>query len=73
MASDSAGRQHLAYQDESSLKYATNISGTWQIYTIDGQDSINSFDIIIDSLDKVHIAYGSGERASQNISYLTNR
>ena len=73
MVSDSAGRQHLAYQDESSLKYATNISGTWQIYTIDGQDLINSFDIVIDSLDKVHIAYGWGAKDSQNITYLTNR
>ena len=73
IVSDSAGRQHLAYQDELGLKYATNISGTWQIYTIDGQDLINGFDMVIDSLDKVHIAYGSGERGSQNIIYLTNR
>ena len=73
MVSDSAGRQHLAYQDVSSLKYATNISGTWQIYTIDGQNLISSFDIVIDSLDKVHIAYSSGERDNQNITYLTNR
>jgi hypothetical protein len=73
IVSDSAGRQHLAYQDESSLKYATNIYGTWEIYTIDGRDLINSFDIVIDSLDKVHIAYGSGAKDSQNITYLTNR
>jgi len=72
IASDSAGRQHLVYEDESSLKYATNVSGAWQIYTIDAQDLINSFEIVIDSIDMVHIAYAWGAPPSQNITYLTN-
>jgi hypothetical protein len=73
IASDSAGRQHLVYEDESRLKYATNVSGAWQIYTIDAQDLINSFEIVLDSLDKVHIAYGWGAPQSQNVTYLANR
>jgi len=73
IVSDSAGSQHLVYQNDSSLEYASNLSGAWQVYTIDNQDLINSFDIVVDSLDKIHIAYGSGDRDSQKITYLTNR
>jgi len=76
IAIDSSDNVHISYYDEtnSALKYATNISGTWMIETIDtdtkGSMGSNT-SIAIDSNDNVHISYFS-DSPNYALKYATN-
>jgi hypothetical protein len=72
---DSNNRVHISYYDRTNatLKYATNVSGSWVITTIDNigsyvtyPSSINT-SIALDSNNKVHISYYHGV-----LKYATN-
>lgn len=61
---DKNGKAHISYHDgypSYSLKYATNISGSWQKYTIDQGNSSLIFgfqtSIKVDELNRIHISY----------------
>jgi len=81
IAVDSQDKVHIAYHDESelpsltkSLLYATNSSGTWQLFTLDSTLYCgHGNSIAIDSNDKVHISHidaldDSGLRYTTNVS-----
>jgi len=61
---------HISYFDD-GLKYATNLSGTWQISTVDPNKENGRYNsIVIDSNNKVHMSYEDG--SSNNLNYTTN-
>ena len=68
IAVDKSGKVHISYHDNDndSLKYATNASGSWVTTTIDS----NGYDtsIALDSSDKVYISSSSEEA----LKYATN-
>jgi len=83
IALDSSDRVHIAYYycgdvdpyDDSclsgDLKYATNGSGSWQIFTIDSEGDTGWYpSIAMDSNGKVHISYVVSE---VELLYITNR
>ncbi len=67
------------YYNSYSLKYATNVSGSWVKKVIEGPvgiyQSVGSPSIAVDSLDNVHISYHFGYSHyaySHGIKYATN-
>ena len=68
IAIDSNNALHVAYRDStnSTLKYATNASGSWVTETVEAGGTSPS--IGIDSNNKVHIAHQSGT----NVRYVNN-
>lgn len=66
IAVDSNNKLHISYYDntlpdaDGKLKYATNVSGVWQTYTIDNGQALGpKTSVVIDSNNKVHIGYSS--------------
>jgi hypothetical protein len=58
LAVDNTDHLHIAYQDEGCLKYATNLSGTWERYFIDCKSGAGSHpSIAVDVTGRVLIAY----------------
>ena len=68
LAIDSNNKIHISYRDPSvnEIKYATNISGQWAIYTIDNGKDLS---LAIDSNNKAHIVYVG---ISGGLIYTTN-
>jgi hypothetical protein len=71
---DSYGNSHISYLDygypSTRLKYANNVSGTWESYIIDSSDiEEGQTSIAIDADDKVHIIY----HYTFGLRYVTNR
>lgn len=57
IALDSNGKVYISYYERfGALKYATNVSGSWQTYTIDSDGGLYT-SLDIDAADKVHISY----------------
>jgi hypothetical protein len=67
VAMDSLGNIHISYRDDTTLKYATNASGTWVTTALDGGLG-GTTSIAIDSADKVHISYYK----IPELAYMTN-
>ena len=88
IAVDSAGKAHIIYKASevdsgyvTSLKYATNTSGTWITETVDSTDTIreNIYGIssAVDTSGKVHISYNITIEdiyydSSYSLKYATN-
>lgn len=73
IAADSADKVHISYYDNgnTSLKYATNASGSWVVSTIDDGSGVGIYSsIAVDSNDKIHIAYS--DTTSGELKYATN-
>jgi catechol 2,3-dioxygenase-like lactoylglutathione lyase family enzyme len=56
---DGNGHVHVSYLDKSiGLKYATNASGSWEVFLLDDAPNVGwNSSIAIDSSDKVHVSY----------------
>jgi hypothetical protein len=77
IALDSLGKAHISYAYNvgpslnSDLKYATNVSGSWVIETVEsGLGWWGEGSIALDSLDKVHISYNDSH--GNHLKYATN-
>jgi hypothetical protein len=71
LAIDDDNKIHITYykQPEDTLEYATNVTGSWVITPIDDTSgNVWNAAIAIDSGDKAHVCYGSGEA----FKYATN-
>lgn len=74
IAVDQSGKVHIAYFcgycPSSCLKYATNLSGSWQIFEVECSTSFGGTgtSITLDSNGKVHISY----QDSYSLKYATN-
>jgi hypothetical protein len=60
---DSNNKVHIAYfagQSSTSLSYANNVSGTWNLESlaeIESYDGLKDFDLALDSQNKIHVCY----------------
>ena len=78
LALDSNNSPHIIFKDYSTstptIKHATNLgsvsSQNWQITTVVSSFT-NYFDIVIDSLDNIHICYSTGFSEFSNMKYAT--
>jgi hypothetical protein len=73
IAIDNNNKVHISYYDQTNydLKYATNVSGSWQCFTIDNVGNVGAFSsIAIDSNNKVHISYF--DWTNYDLKYATN-
>jgi len=77
IAVDSKNKVHISYFDDSNsdlmyaLKYANNVSGSWETMTIDSTGDVGWFNsIAIDSNNRVHISYY--DRTNGDLKYATN-
>lgn len=74
LAMDSNEKAHIAYFDNtnSSLKYATNASGSWETSTVDSTHTValSIISLALDQNDKVHIAYR--DDSTDDLLYATN-
>ncbi len=78
IAIDSSDSVHISYMTKyygntrSSLKYATNVSGSWVTRTLQGNISARhrGTSLAVDSSDKVHISYY--DDSVYNLKYATN-
>jgi len=71
---DQNNNPHISYYDayNDDLKYATNVSGSWQTYTIDSTGNVGFYtSIAIDSNDNVHISYK--DQGYSELKYATNK
>jgi hypothetical protein len=58
---------YFKYQD---LKYATNVTGSWQTETIDSEGDIGPYNAIaIDQQDKIHVCYY--DKTNRDLKYAT--
>ena len=59
IALDMAGRVHISYQDQNSdLKYATNVSGAWERIYIDSDGDVGGDPgVAVDPAGRVSIVY----------------
>ena len=59
LALDLAGRPHISYLDDNSVKYARWTDGNWDVQIVDDVDYLYSAqtDLALDNSDKAHIAY----------------
>ncbi len=55
IAIDSLGKVHISYHGDDTLKYATNVSGSWVIEMV--EETGGSASIAIDSSGKAHIIF----------------
>ena len=70
MAIDSNDKLHISYTD-GTLKYVTNISGSFVASTIDSTGTVGQYSsIAVDSNNKVHISYYDSTNSS--LKYTTN-
>lgn len=77
---DATGKVHISYRDgtilpgseiSGVLKYATNVSGTWSVTTIDnGSDTGWYPSLAVDAVGNVHISYY--DEANHSLRYATN-
>lgn len=74
IAVDSNDKVHIGYYyygwygSGGDLKYATNSSGSWKMFTVDSEDYVGEYtSVALDSNDKVHISYNG------SIKYATNK
>lgn len=53
------GSNHIVYLDENTdtLRYATDVSGSWNVSGIDGAAGAEFYQLALDSGDHVHLAY----------------
>ena len=76
IAVDSNNKEHISYYNSWSglLRYASNVSGIWQLYTIDSSSlAVGQYtSIAVDSNNKVHISYYDADPANLNLKYATN-
>jgi len=73
IAIDSNNGVHISYLDYTNgdLKYTTNASGTWKIYTIDSEGDVGvDTSTAIDSNGRVHISYYDWGKS--DLKYATN-
>ena len=79
IAIDSSNHVHISYgmnggfhfNNVDALKYATNLSGSWEITTIDSNGYVGGYtSIAIDSSGKVHISYY--DYTNLDLKYATN-
>lgn len=73
IALDSNDKVHISYFDETNwdLKYATNTSGSWEIFTLDSDGLVGEHtSIALDSNDGVHISYY--DYTNKDLKYATN-
>ncbi|RJP43619.1 MAG: PKD domain-containing protein [Desulfobacteraceae bacterium] len=75
---DTANKLHISYLHgfpRTDLKYVTNKSGVWQIYTLDSQGESGYYtSIITDGYGFAHISYvGQGPQYPLSLKYATNR
>jgi len=86
IAVDSDDNVYIGYykyvdDENSELKYATNVSGVWQTFTVDSSEKLGSYpSIAIDSNDRVHISYYNCGKPGYafdcdklDLKYATNR
>jgi PKD repeat protein len=75
IAVDSNNNVHISYYDttNTSLKYATNVSGSWVTAIVASSVSGGNNSIVVDSNDKAHISYydGSLRYATSLINSIT--
>jgi len=60
IAADSNNKLHIAYYDGQNdhLKYATDVSGSWQKETADSRSYVGQCpSLVVDTADKIHILY----------------
>ena len=75
IAIDASGHVHISYCDESefntkdNLKYATNVSGSWETFTVDSVYAFFESSIAVDSSGHAHISYSDG---NLGLRYATN-
>ena len=75
-AMDSAGHFHVAYQGSGTasqgtgIRYATNISGNWEIEVVNSDPMLSNPAIAVDASGFVHIAYV--DNSSGIVLYATN-
>jgi hypothetical protein len=71
---DSNKRVHISYLDFANggdLEYATNVSGSWVIQTVDSDGDVGWYNsIAVDSNNKAHISYYDG--TNFDLKYATN-
>ena len=78
LSADSNGKIHVSYIDDNShsLKYANNVSGSWNIATIrSGSVYADGVSLAIDSIGKVHICSLEINQSNGNLRdlrYTTN-
>jgi fibronectin type 3 domain-containing protein len=78
LAIDDFGYAHIAYRnyDDSTLRYATNADGFWNITTVDTEVSVDEdseISLALDSENNVHICYMSYYNSEdENLIYATN-
>jgi hypothetical protein len=79
IAVDISGHAHISYAADgsfhfnpvNSLKYATNVAGSWIIETVDNADDVGGYSsIVLDSAGRAHISYY--DYTSGNLKYATN-
>ncbi len=77
LVADSEGNIHIAYIDSNlvTLKYATNVTGSWQVETVGSAGSILAIGhraaITVDGSGVPHIAYF--DQAGSDLAYATNQ
>jgi len=73
IAVDSLTRAHISYVevDNQDLKYATNVSGSWVISTVDSAGDVGrQSSIAVDASDKIHICFR--DIATTDLKHTTN-
>jgi len=73
IAIDSNGFVHVAYRHHSNMdmKIASNISGSWQRYTVDNGNGVGYHSAMaVDSNDELHLVYASN--AAGNTAYFAD-
>ena len=72
LALDSRDNAHITYHCRGDLKYATNASGKWRIYTIDATDDDEGGHpaLAFDPEGNIHMCYWSSTRG--DLMYATN-
>jgi hypothetical protein len=75
-ALDSSAKAHIAFTDIDNgyMRYMTNSSGVWEM--TDLQDDFVNFvgiSMVIDKMDKIHIAYSNSLSSDKTLKYITNK
>jgi hypothetical protein len=74
LALDSTNNPHISYYDNTNqdLKYATKISGTWNIQTVDSNGIVgNPNSLALDSTGTPHISYWNFDTTNVKYAYWT--
>ncbi len=68
IAVDNSNYAHVSYHDNGNIKYATNLSGSWQNELVESYSYYYS-SITLDSNNKAHVSYCS---STDGLKYATN-